>query len=48
MKTRAAIIRDAPGRFEVVDLDLDEPRQNEITVQLVAPQGNRTSATAAL
>ncbi|MDG3010341.1 NDMA-dependent alcohol dehydrogenase [Rhodococcus sp. D2-41] len=36
MKTRAAIIREAPGRFEVVELDLDEPRQNEITVKMVA------------
>ncbi len=36
MKTRAAVLRSAPGRFEVVDIDLDEPRQNEIQVKLVA------------
>jgi len=36
VKTRAAVLRSAPGRFEVVDIDLDEPRQNEIQVKLVA------------
>ena len=36
MKTRAAIIRQAPGRFETVELDLDRPRQNEIMVKMVA------------
>jgi NDMA-dependent alcohol dehydrogenase len=36
MKTRAAIIRQSPGTFEVVDLDLDEPRQGELEVRMVA------------
>jgi len=36
MKTRGAIIRQAPGTYEVVELDLDEPRQGEITVRMVA------------
>jgi NDMA-dependent alcohol dehydrogenase len=36
MQTRAAIIRESPGRFEVVDLELDEPRMGEIQVKLVA------------
>lgn len=37
MKTRGAIIRsEGGGLFEVVELDLEEPRQGEITVRLVA------------
>lgn len=36
MKTRGAVIRTAPGKFEVVNLDLDEPRQGEILVRMVA------------
>ena len=36
MKTRGAIIRQAPGSYEVVDLDLDEPRVGELTVRMVA------------
>lgn len=36
MKTRGAVITKAPGPFEVVDLDVDEPRQNEVRVKMVA------------
>ena len=36
MKTRGAIIAKAPGRYEVAELDLDEPRQGEIMVKLAA------------
>lgn len=36
MRTRAAIIRESPGKFEVVELDLEEPRQGEIRVKLAA------------
>ena len=36
MKTRGAIIRQAPGKYEVVDLQLDDPRQGELRVKLVA------------
>jgi S-(hydroxymethyl)glutathione dehydrogenase/alcohol dehydrogenase len=36
MKTRGAVLRSAPGKFEVVELELDEPRQNEIRVKLAA------------
>jgi S-(hydroxymethyl)glutathione dehydrogenase/alcohol dehydrogenase len=35
MRTDAAILRELGARWEVVELDLDEPRQNEVTVQLV-------------
>jgi len=36
VKTRGAIIRQAPGKYEVVDLDLDDPRQGEVRVKMVA------------
>ena len=36
MQTRGAIIRQAPGKYEVVDLEVDDPRENEIQVQMVA------------
>jgi NDMA-dependent alcohol dehydrogenase len=36
MQVRGAIIRQAPGKLEVVDLELDEPRQGEVTVKMVA------------
>lgn len=35
MKTRGAILRQVPGKWEVVELDLDEPRRNEITIKMV-------------
>lgn len=35
MKTRGAILREVPGKWEVVDLELDEPRRNEITIEMV-------------
>jgi len=36
MLTRAAILRESPGKFELVDLELDAPRQGELQVKLVA------------
>jgi NDMA-dependent alcohol dehydrogenase len=36
MRTRAAIIRESPGKFEVVDIDVDDPRRGEIRVRMVA------------
>ena len=36
MKTRAAVVRESPGKLEVVDIDLGAPRQNELRVKLVA------------
>ncbi|MCF7550878.1 NDMA-dependent alcohol dehydrogenase [Pseudonocardia sp. WMMC193] len=35
MQTRGAIIRQAPGKIEVVDLEVDDPRDNEVQVKLV-------------
>jgi NDMA-dependent alcohol dehydrogenase len=34
--TRGAVVRSAPGKFEVVDLELDDPRAGEIEVKMVA------------
>ncbi|MDQ6784281.1 MAG: NDMA-dependent alcohol dehydrogenase [Actinomycetota bacterium] len=36
MQTRGAVIRSAPGKFEIMDLELDEPRQNELQIKMVA------------
>jgi NDMA-dependent alcohol dehydrogenase len=36
VSTRAAVIRESPGKYQVVDIDLDEPRHGEIRVRLVA------------
>jgi S-(hydroxymethyl)glutathione dehydrogenase/alcohol dehydrogenase len=36
MRTRGAIIRQVPGKLEVVDLEVDDPREGEIQVQMVA------------
>lgn len=34
--TRGAVVRSAPGKFEIVDLELDDPRAGEIEVKMVA------------
>jgi S-(hydroxymethyl)glutathione dehydrogenase/alcohol dehydrogenase len=36
VETRGAIIREAPGKFEVVDLVSDDPRPGELQVELTA------------
>ncbi|MCD2197669.1 NDMA-dependent alcohol dehydrogenase [Actinomycetospora endophytica] len=36
MQTRGAVIRKAPGELEVVDLELDETRRDEVQVRMVA------------
>jgi NDMA-dependent alcohol dehydrogenase len=36
MLTRGAVLREVPGRFEVVELDVDDPRQGEIRVRMAA------------
>jgi len=35
MQTRGAVIRQAPGKYEVVDLEVDDPRPDEIQVKMV-------------
>ena len=34
--TRASVLMKAPGRFETVELDLDDPRQGEVMVKMAA------------
>lgn len=36
MRTRGSVICKAPGSYETIDIELDEPRQNELLVKLVA------------
>jgi len=36
MLTRAAILAASPGKFEVVDIELDGPRQGELQVKMAA------------
>lgn len=36
MKTRGAVVRQAPGKYEVVDLDVDAPRQGELMIKMAA------------
>jgi S-(hydroxymethyl)glutathione dehydrogenase/alcohol dehydrogenase len=36
VKTRAAFVRQAPGQFEVGEVDLDEPRQDELLIKMTA------------
>ena len=36
MKTKTAVVHEAPGKWEVVEVDLDGPRQGELLVRMVA------------
>jgi NDMA-dependent alcohol dehydrogenase len=36
MKTRGAIVREIPGKWEIADIELDEPRQGELRLKMVA------------
>lgn len=36
MRTRGAVLRQSPGQYEVVELELDRPQQNELMVKMVA------------
>jgi hypothetical protein len=36
MRTRGAVLLEVPGRYEVVDLDVDDQRPGEIRVRTVA------------
>ncbi len=47
MKTRGAILRQAPGDWEIVELDLDEPRQGELLVKMAASGLCRTDHSTA-
>jgi S-(hydroxymethyl)glutathione dehydrogenase/alcohol dehydrogenase len=36
MKSRGAVIRQSPGSYEIADLEVEDPRQGEIRVRMVA------------
>lgn len=36
MKSKAALLQEAPGKWEIVEVDLDAPRQGELLVRMVA------------
>lgn len=36
MKSRAAVLLESPGRYEVVDVEIDEPKAREVLVRYVA------------
>lgn len=36
MKTRAAVLREAPGDWSVEELEIDDPKGNEVLVEMVA------------
>ena len=36
MKTQAAVLFSQPGKWEITELDLDEPKANEVLVRMVA------------
>jgi len=36
MKSRAAVLFESPGRYQVVDVDVDEPKANEVLVRYTA------------
>ncbi|MDH4147901.1 MAG: NDMA-dependent alcohol dehydrogenase [Acidimicrobiia bacterium] len=36
MKTRGAVVRESPGQWEIVELDVEEPRQGEVLLEMVA------------
>ncbi|UEA61349.1 NDMA-dependent alcohol dehydrogenase [Gordonia otitidis] len=37
MRTRAAVLREAPGEWSVEELELDDPKDGELLVEMVAP-----------
>ncbi|MFF0494004.1 hypothetical protein ACFYTQ_33715 [Nocardia sp. NPDC004068] len=36
MRVRGAVIRTSPGDLEVVEMELDDPRPDELQVKMVA------------
>ena len=36
MRTRGAVITETPGKWEIVDIDFEEPRQGEVMLDMVA------------
>jgi S-(hydroxymethyl)glutathione dehydrogenase/alcohol dehydrogenase len=36
MKTRGAVLHESPGKWEIADIDVEEPRQGELLLRMVA------------
>ena len=36
MKSKTAVVRSAPGEWDIVEVDLDPPRQDELLIRMVA------------
>ena len=36
MRTSGAVLFDSPGEWEIVDIDVDEPRQGELLIEMTA------------
>ena len=36
MRTRGSVIAKVPGTYETIDIELDDPRQGELLVKMVA------------
>ena len=36
MKTRTAVVTSAPGKWDIVEVELDDPRQGELLIRMVA------------
>ena len=36
MKTRGAVVREVPGKWEILDIDMEDPRQGEVRLKMVA------------
>ena len=36
MKTRAALLFEQPGKWEITEIDLEPPRQDELVIRMVA------------
>jgi S-(hydroxymethyl)glutathione dehydrogenase/alcohol dehydrogenase len=36
IRTRTSVVRKVPGTYETIDVELDDPRQNEVTVKVAA------------
>ena len=36
IRTRTSVVRKVPGTYETIEIELDDPRQNEVTVKIAA------------
>jgi Zn-dependent alcohol dehydrogenase len=36
MRTRGAVVREVPGKWEILEVNVEEPRQGELQLAMVA------------